>query len=72
MMVYRITSGAIGAATLIGTIVFALNLLGMDPGLDVILAGYMGIGGILIGMFLLFFAITGEWRPKRSSRKQKL
>ncbi len=69
MIIYRITSGAIGLATLIGTMILGLYLLGMEGGPGVILAGYMGIGGILVGAFLLIFAITGEWRPNRGGRK---
>ncbi len=68
-MIYRITSGAIGLAILVGTFLFALNLLGMEIGPSVLLAGYMGIGGILLGAYLLFYAITGEWRPNRGSRR---
>ncbi len=71
MIIYRITSGAIGLAILIGTMILGANLLGMEAGPGVILAGYMGIGGILVGAFLLFFAITGEWRPHRSGRKSE-
>ena len=69
LIIYRIGSGAIGLVTLIGTVMFALNLLGMEIGPGVILAGYMLIGGILIGALLLFFAITGKWRPKPSDRE---
>ena len=63
LTIYRITSGAIGLATLAGTILFAVDLLGMEPGPSVVLAGYMGIGGILLGAYLLFFAIKGQWYP---------
>ena len=71
MRINRIISGAAGLATLVGTVILGVNLLGMEPDPGVILAGYMGIGGILIGAFLLFFAITGEWRPSRTGRKLK-
>lgn len=71
MRLSRIISGAIGVATLIGTVMLGVNLLGMVPTAGVILAGYMGIGGIMIGSFCLFFAITGEWRPNQTGRKLK-
>ena len=45
-MIFRITSGAIGLAFLVGTIEFALNLLGMEVGPRTLLAGYMCLGGI--------------------------
>lgn len=67
-MILRIVSGAIGAAVLAGTVVFALQLLAMDPDRKVLVAAYMGIGGILIGAYLLYYAITGGWRPYRRSR----
>ena len=62
-MVFRILSGAVGVAFLAGTVVLALRLpaLGHDP--RVYLAGYMAIGGILLGAYLLFFAIKGQWFP---------
>ena len=68
LILFRIISGIIGLATLTGTAVFALKLLGMEPGPDVILASYMGIGGILIGALLLFFAINGKLGAKRSDQ----
>ena len=68
LTIYRIISGAIGLTLLVGTFVFALNLLAMDPAASVLLAGYMGIGGILLGAYLVFYAITGKWRPKRRAQ----
>jgi len=67
----RILSGAAGSAILAGTVVFALNLLSMENDARVYLAGYMGIGGILIGTYLVFYAISGEWRPNKTSRKRQ-
>lgn len=67
----RIISGAVGSAILVGTLVLALNLLAMEPDAKVLLAGYMGIGGILVGAYLLFYAITGEWRPNLASRRNR-
>ena len=62
--------GAIGLAILAGTVVLAFNLLAMELDARVLLAGYMGIGGLLIGAYLLFYAITGEWRPDLTRRKK--
>ena len=42
----------------------------MKPGAKVLLAGYMGIGGILFGAYLMFYAITGKWRPNLANRKK--
>ena len=65
LMILRMTSGAIGLAIIAGTIVLAGKLvaIGHDP--RVYLAAYMGIGGILVGGYLLFFAITGRCLPER-------
>lgn len=68
IMIFRIISGAIGLIVLIGTAVLAVNLLAMEPDRRVLLAGYMGIGGILLGVYLLFYAINGHWRPNKQSR----
>lgn len=70
-MILRIISGGIGLTILVGTVVLALNLVSMGHDVRVYLAGYMGIGGILIGAYLLFYAIYGEWRPNQASRKKE-
>ena len=64
----RIISGAVGLIVLAGTIVLGINLLAMEQDASVFLAGYMGIGGILLGLFLLFYAISGELRPGLTRR----
>lgn len=69
-MISRMICGAIGLAILAGTVVLAFNLLAMELDARVLLAGYMGIGGLLIGAYLLFYAITGEWRPDLTRRKK--
>jgi hypothetical protein len=68
--VFRIISGAAGLALLVATVVLAGYLLAEEPDAKVLLAGYMGIGGILFGAYLLFYAITGEWRPNLTNRKR--
>ncbi len=70
-MISRIISGAIGLAILVGTVMLAWNLLALEPDARVLLAAYMGIGGILLGAYLLFFAITGAWRPNPARRKEQ-
>lgn len=69
LMISRIISGAIGLTVLIGTAVLALNLLAMQPDRKTLLAAYAGIGGIMLGVYLLFYAITGAWRPGRRGLK---
>lgn len=66
----RIISGALGAIILISTVVLAVKLVSMEHDARVYLAGYMGIGGILIGAYLLFYAIFGAWRPNLTSQKK--
>lgn len=67
---FRIISGALGSAILVGTAVLGLNLLAKEYDAEVLLAGYMGIGGILLGVFLLFYAITGKWHPNPATRQK--
>ena len=69
-MIFRIISGVAGLIILVATVVLALNLLAMDADARVLLAGYMGIGGLLFAAYLLFYAITGEWRPHLTKKKQ--
>ena len=68
-MVSRIISGVVGLTLVLGTLVLVLNLLTMEPDASVLLAAYMAIGGILLGGYLLFYAIAGEWRPNLRKRK---
>jgi hypothetical protein len=68
--ILRIISGAAGLTLLAATVVLALNLLAEEPDARVLLAGYMGIGGILFGAYLMFYAITGEWRPNLTNSKR--
>ncbi len=69
-MMTRILSGAAGLAVLVGTVLLALRLLAMEQDASTLLAGYMGLGCIMLGVYLLFFAMTGEWLPKLSRRKK--
>lgn len=56
----KILAGLLGLTCVVGTVLLGLNLLAMEHSLKVLLAAYMGIGGILIGGYLLFFAIKGD------------
>jgi hypothetical protein len=70
-MTFRIISGVVGLTILVGAALLALNLLAMEPGASVLLAGYMAIGCVMLGVYLLFFAFSGEWRPDLTSREKK-
>ena len=70
-MIVRLLSGVIGLTILVGTVVLALKLLAMEPDASVYLAGYMGIGCIMLSAYFLLYAIAGEWRPNRTRRKKE-
>ena len=70
-MIFRIISGAVGIALLVATVVLTLYLLAEEPAAEVLLAGYMGIGGIIFGAYFLFYAVTGEWRPNLTNKKRE-
>ncbi len=70
-MTFRIISGVAGLIIVVGTVVLALNLLERELEPSVYLAGYMGIGCIMLGAYLLFYAIAGEWRPNLIQRRKK-
>jgi hypothetical protein len=67
--VLRIISSVVGLALLVGTVVLVFNLVSMERDASVLLAGYGAIGGIIVGVFLLFYAITGKWHPDLKRRK---
>jgi len=69
-IIFRVISGAVALALLVGTVLLAQYLLAREPNARVLLAGYMGIGGILLGAYLLFYAMTGKWRPNLTSRNK--
>ncbi len=66
---FRTISGALGVVVLLGTALLAIKLLVMEQDASVLLAAYMGIGGLLFGAFLLIYAITGKWHPKPGVRR---
>jgi hypothetical protein len=68
IMLLRLFIGVAGLALLAGTVALVLDLLAMDHNPSVLLAGYMAIGGILLGGYFLFYAITGDWRPDLTNR----
>jgi len=70
-MTFRIISGVAGLIILVSTVVLALNLLTRELEASVYLAGYLGIGCIMLGAYLLFYAIAGEWRPNLIQRRKK-
>ena len=70
-MTFRIINAVAGLTILVSTVAFALNLVSIEPDARVYLAGYMGIGGILVSAYLLIYAISGEWRPNQTSRKKR-
>ena len=69
--IFRIISGAAGLALLAATIVLAQYLLAREPDAKVLLAGYMGIGGIMFAAYFLFYAITGAWRPRLTTKNKE-
>lgn len=69
-MIFRLISGAVGLTILVGTILLARQLLAMELDASLFLAGYAGIGCIMLGVYFLFYAMTGEWRPNRSDRNK--
>jgi hypothetical protein len=71
LMIYRIISGAVGALVLIATVVFILDLLAMGLDARVLLAAYAALGSIMLGAYLLFYALLGEWPPNRARRKDE-
>lgn len=60
---FRIICGTAGTAALLGTAALAIDLLTREHDATVLLAAYGALGGILFGVYLLFYAITGKWRP---------
>ena len=72
LMIFRVLSGAVGLSLLAGTVALALRLLAMEPDPKVLLAGYMGIGCIMLGVYMLVFAVTGDLRSgRRAGRNEK-
>ena len=69
--VLRIISGVAGLTLLVATVILAIDLLTKEPDARILLAGYMGIGGIIFGAYLLFYAITGEWRPNLATKNNE-
>ena len=69
-MIFRVISGAVGLTILVGTVLLAQNLLAREHDASVLLAGYAGIGCIMLAVYFLFYAMTGEWRPNLTNRNK--
>lgn len=69
-MILRLISGAVGLTILVGTVLLARYLLTTELDASVYLAGYSGIGCIMLAAYFLFYAMTGEWRPNVSKRNK--
>ncbi|MBU2676640.1 MAG: hypothetical protein KJP16_06100 [Gammaproteobacteria bacterium] len=69
-MVFRLISGAVGLTLLVGTVLLARELSASEPDASVFLAGYFGIGCIMLGVYFLFYAMTGKWRPNLANRNK--
>ncbi len=69
-MIFRLISGAVGLTILVGTVLLAQDLLVTEHDASIFLAGYMGIGCIMLGVYFLFYAMTGEWRPNLTNRNK--
>ncbi len=69
-MIFRLISGAVGLTILVGTILLARDLLTPAHDASIFLAGYMGVGCIMLGVYFLFYAMTGEWRPNLTNRNK--
>lgn len=70
-MIYRVISGAVGLTFLVGTVLLAQDLLAREHDASVFLAAYAGIGCIMLGVYFLFYAITGEWLPNLTNRNRR-
>jgi hypothetical protein len=69
-MIFRVISGTAGLTFLVGTVLLAQNLLAREHDASVFLAAYAGIGCIMLGVYFLFYAITGEWLANLTNRKK--
>lgn len=70
-MILRLISGAVGLATLVFTFLLARDLPPTEHDTGMFLAGYIGIGCFMLGVYLLFYAMTGDWLPKLTNRSRK-
>jgi len=69
-MISRLISGAVGLTILVGTALLAKDLLVPEYDASIFLAGYMAIGCIMLGVYFLFYAMTGKWRPNLTNRNK--
>ena len=69
-MISRLIGGAVGLTILVGTVLLAQDLLEPEHDASIFLAAYMGIGCIMLGVYFLFYAMTGEWRPNLTNRNK--
>jgi MFS family permease len=66
-MILRLLSGAVGLTILVFTVLLARVLSPTEHDAGMLLAGYIGVGCVMFGVYFLFYALTGDWLPKLSN-----
>lgn len=69
-MILRLISGAAGLTILVFTVLLARDLHRTEHDTSMFLAGYIGIGCVMLGVYFLFYAMTGDWLPKLTNRNK--
>ena len=70
-MKYRLLSGAAGFAVLVLSVSWPQVLRALEMTTVSAISGYLSFLGIMLGVYLLFYAVTGEWLPKLAKRNRQ-
>lgn len=67
----RLLSGAAGLAVIVFSVIWPRVLGISEVELIGSVGGYLAPVGIILGVYLLFYSMTGEWLPKLRNRKTR-
>ena len=70
-MTSRILSGTAGLAVLVLSIAWPQAVQTSESRMLIALGGYFSFIGITLGVYLLFYSMTGDWLPKLAKRHRR-
>lgn len=68
----RLLCGAAGLSVLVLSVAWPQALRDLEITTVSAFGGYLSFLGIVLSVYFLFYAMTGEWLPKLSKRKRQL
>jgi hypothetical protein len=70
-VIYRLISGIAGVAVVIGAVTWHRVLPAPSETLPSTMSGFLSAAVVLLGAYLLFYCLTGDWFPRLTKRRDQ-